>query len=288
MVSDNVFNLDLSGKLEDIYTSLGLSNPKMVGGDVSVHFIDVGQGDSILIKTKQHNILIDGGDIGEEDKLIRYLNKEDVDIIDIMIATHPHADHIAGLVEVLKVKHVNSIIMPELPEKLIPASNIYMEFLKEISSRDINVIKPRVGEEIIKSNAKFTVLAPNSKKEFSDINDYSVTVRMDVGNRSFLFTGDIEKDAEAELNNSGLDLNVDVLKSPHHGSDTSSTEEFIKNISPKYVVISVGEDNKYDLPSEEVENRYFKYNVVQYRTDYSGTVVFTTDGGELKVRKEKD
>lgn len=287
MTCDKVFNFDLKGKLDDLYVTFGLADEKTKADEVSVHFIDVEQGDSILIKTNNHNILIDGGEPSESDTLLRYLDKENVDIIDIMIATHPHADHIGGLVEVLRKKHVNSVMMPTLPDDLVPSSKIYRDFLKGIDSNGINVITPRVGETIVKNDAKFTIIAPNKNSEFSNINDYSITVRLDVLNRSFLFTGDIEKDAEKVILNNKMNIDVDVLKVPHHGSDSSSTEEFIKSVSPKYVIYSLGENNKYDHPSEEIVNRYFRSDAVQYRTDKNGTIVFITNGRDLTVRKEK-
>lgn len=260
----------------------------MQDNEVTVHFIDVGQGDCILIKTENKNILIDGGDTNKGDEVLKYLDKESVDVIDLLIATHPHADHIGGLVEVLKKKHINSVIMPKIPEKLVPSSFVYEKFLEQIQKQNINIIKPKVKEEIVEDNAVFTIVAPNSKSEFDNLNDYSVTVKMTVGKRSFLFTGDIEKQAENDILKSGIDINVDVLKVPHHGSDTSSQDSFVEKTSPKYVVFTVGADNKYGHPKKEVEDRYFRNNAIQLRTDKNGNIVFTTNGNELNVRKEKE
>ncbi|MGL5972383.1 MAG: ComEC/Rec2 family competence protein [Oscillospiraceae bacterium] len=284
---DSSFNIDIPYEIDKIYRFIGLNNSVEISeNEVSVHFIDIGQGDSILIKTGRENILIDGGDIKTSDNLIKYLDKESVDTIDLMVATHPHADHIGGLIGVIKRKQVKSIIMPDIPKDLIPTTKVYENFLTEIINRDIKVTKPNVNNILTVNNGKLTILSPISN-DYKNINNYSITLRLDVKEKSFLFTGDIEKEVERQFSKNNTNIDVDVLKVAHHGSNTSSTTEFIMESSPKYAIFSLANGNRYNHPNEDVVNRFFENETIMFSTNKNGNIVFITDGENMDIRKDR-
>lgn len=243
--------------------------------DLSVHYIDVDQGDSTLIKFKDYNILIDAGKRDYGDTVVSYLNGLDIDNLDLIIATHPDADHIGGMQYVLEHIHCNKYIMPQLPSGI------------EKTKTEANLIS------ILKVNKVNTEYAVNQKEyDFGDLklttfiteqerdnkNDYSVVAKVTYKNSSYLFMGDAGKTIENEFMDAGLDLKADVLKAGHHGSSKSTSDEFIKYVKPSIVVFSCGVDNEYGHPHNEVLTIMNKYDIKYFRTDYQGTVVIGTDG----------
>ncbi|MDR0462968.1 MAG: MBL fold metallo-hydrolase [Pseudomonadales bacterium] len=250
-------------------------------GDLVIHFIDVGQGDATLIKTSAGSVLIDGGDRHMGERMVAYLRDVGVSEITYVIATHPHADHIGGLVDVLNEFSIGQIIMPPVAHTTVT----FERFLDAIEDNDILVKEPSPGVSFNLGEVEFTIIAPNSTG-YQNLNDYSVSVRVVFGETSFVFTGDAERISEMEMIEAGHVLSADVLRVGHHGSRTSTTQEFFDAVDPSIVVISVGADNRYGHPHSEVTDRLEAAAVRIYRTDQHGTIIMTSDGTYINVRTE--
>lgn len=249
-----------------------------VEGELKVHYLDVGQGDSILIQTKDAAMLIDTGDRGYGAGIVDYIRSQGINKLDYLILTHPHADHIGGATEIVNAFNIGKIIMP----KVAHTSQTFENLLKTIQNKGMKITSPNPGDEYQLGDAKFIILAPNSPS-YDNLNNYSIVNKVSFGKTSFLFTGDAEGTSENEIINKGFDVKADVLKVGHHGSDTSTTENFLKAVSPKYSIISCGKDNKYGHPDQIVLDRLNKHNIKVYRTDESGTIVITSDGENLTI-----
>ena len=248
------------------------------GGEVQFHFIDVGQGDAALIRTEAGDILIDAGTNSSEDELKAYLNSLGVTDIEYAVFTHPHEDHIGGADMVLNTYNVKRVILPNASS----TSKTFERMMDAIETEGCEVIEATPDKTYQVGELTLTVLAPISKS-YTETNNYSVVIRADYGETSVLFTGDAEVDSEEEMlaryRLKGT-LDCDLLKSGHHGSDTSSSQEFLDAVTPTYAVISVGEGNTYDHPKQETLTKYEAMGITVYRTDKEGSIVFTTTGGE--------
>jgi competence protein ComEC len=241
---------------------------------VTVHYIDVGQGDSIFIDTPDKDVLIDGGPASAGSTVLDYLGNLSVIHIHLMIATHAHEDHIGGLVAVLNsTMNIDEILI----NNQTYASVTYTNFMNLAQSHTITVAQ-RGQTFILTETANLTVFNPVQPLEFSSVNDNSVVVKLQVGNTSFLFTGDAEADAEQSMLNAGLDLQSDVLKVGHHGSRYATTQPFLDSVAPLYAIISAGENNSYGHPHQETIQRLLAKGVTIYGTFHSGTIIASTDG----------
>lgn len=269
---------------QDIYTAFGFTDVNSASGELSVHFLNVGCADSVYINCGEYNILIDAGNEGLQSKPVTYLRENGVKKLDLVIATHPDKDHIGGMEEVAGTFPVERFWMPRVKEKLVPDSDFYTGMLWNLEKQGTKAAYPCAGEQLKLGDMVFTVLSPS--KTYSDTNNSSIVVRLSFGRNSFLFTGDAEKKAESDMLKSGMNLKADVLKVGHHGSKSSSTKEFLKAVSPRYAVISVG-DNSYGLPKKTVIRRIEKLGAEVYRTDRSGTVVFYSDGAHLSIHTQR-
>lgn len=264
-----------------VHWDSGTQTVTISSNHVSVHFIDVGQADSILIETSNgKNVLIDGGNIEDGTKIVNYIKEQGIVSLDLVVSTHPHEDHIGGLPLVLENFKVSKII----DSGAVYNSDIYKEYMAEIKAKNIPVETPHNQVISLGDGVTAKVLGPD-KSNYEDLNDDSVVIRLDVKNENFLFTGDMEKEAEADLLNRMSD--VEFLKVAHHGSKTSTTEDFLKVCKPEIAVISVGSGNEYGHPAQDVLNRLNTYGAMVYRTDINGTVEIDTDGSTYNVITQK-
>ncbi len=254
--------------------------------ELEVHYIDVGQGDSIYISSGDDNMLIDCGEKSEADTVTGYLKNMGVENIDYIIGTHPHSDHMGGMSEIVKNFEVGEFIIPHLDDGDVPSTVYFTKFLDAVEEENINLTEAQLNRKIKIGSAECTIIAPNSD-DYSNANNYSVVVYMSHGDNSFLFTGDAESLAEKEILQAGAFVDADVLKVGHHGSDTSSSEEFLKAVTPEYAVISCGVGNSYGHPKDVTLEKLSKYTDRIYRTDINGTVVFKSDGEDYEISEEK-
>lgn len=271
----------------DVAVMLGLQEPSVTAeGEMEVHFIDVGNADCILVRQEDKNLLIDAGERSDNDTILQYLSDRGVDHLDLVIATHPHADHIGSMADVLESIPVDRFVMSFMPESATPTTATYLKMLEVLDEKSIPVDEAEPGSVYELGTARLQILGPLEETE--ETNDISVVTRLTFGDRSFLFTGDAESGVEKQLLNSGYTLSADVLKLGHHGSDTSNTTAFIKRVDPQCVVITCGEGNSYGHPHEEVITRLDKLGVPMYRADLCGNIVFVTDGESLTIETEKE
>jgi len=257
----------------------------LIPGDneIIVAFLDVGQGDSILIRSRDHAVLIDGGDVNRQEPVLTYLRQVGVSRLDYVIATHPHSDHIGGLIAVLNRVDVGYVLMPGV----IHTTTAFENFISVIEHNQIPTHAPVPGENFRAGIIDFTVLAPARGFAGSNLNDASIVVRLDHGDTSFLFTGDAEANNERAMLASGQDLRADVIKIGHHGSRTSTTEAFLDEVQPVAAVISLGRGNRFGHPHSEVLERLAYRGISVYRTDELGTVAMATDGERIILLVEK-
>lgn len=268
-----------------------LGNDATVGGPIdgipavtdpdylTVHYIDVGQGDSIFLACGGEYMLIDAGEADSDDTVIHYLNDLGVDEIDLVVATHAHSDHIGEMGDVLNAIPADTVWYPDYRH----GTKTETDFLTAVSNCGANLYEPELGETYDLGGATVTVLGP--VKEYDDPNDMSIVVLVQFGDDRFLFTGDMENEDAAENDLvaywSDDALQADVLKVGHHGSDTSTSYHFLRAVAPSYAVISVGEGNKYGHPKSQTMDILGQAEVYVYRTDYMGTVVAVSDGENI-------
>lgn len=251
-------------------------------GQLTVHYIDVGQADSILLECQGQTMLIDGGNVGDSSLVVSYLDSQGISYLDYVICTHAHEDHVGGLSGPLSTGTAGAVYAPVTKYD----SDAFRNFLKYTHQQGLEVTLPQTDDSFLLGEALVTVLGP--RRNYTDTNDTSIVLRVDHGENSFLFTGDMEIAAEADLLSDGCDLDVDVLKVGHHGSYTSTGYVFLREVMPEYAVISCGTGNSYGHPHEEVTSRLYDAGVTVYRTDQQGTVVVTSDGTELYFTTEKN
>lgn len=287
VLNDRFFKIDGIPTWDDLYQGAGLSSSvTAVEGDVTVHFIDVGQGDCELIKTRNKAVLIDCGEKEYYADVISYIKSQGIELIDYVIVTHPHSDHAGGMSYILDEFDIGTVIMPKIQESVIPTTSTYIRLLKSIDNNNITVEYADTGKEYAIDDIKMTVLSP--VKDYDDLNNYSVAVKLVHGENSFLFTGDIEKEAENDIMEKNYDISADVLKIAHHGSSTSSQKKFINAVSPHYAVIEVGSPNSYNHPHKETVQLLENKDITIYRTDLYGTIVFVSDGKTFNILTEKE
>jgi len=250
--------------------------------NVTVHYIDVGQGDSILIDTQNEDVLIDGGPPEAATTILSHLNSLNMTRIHLMIATHVHEDHIGGLVDVL-----NSTI--DVDEILINnqtcTTDVCVDFMSLAQMHTITVAQRGQTFQLTET-ANLTMFNPVQPLEFASANDNSIVIKLQVGNTSFLFTGDAEADAEQSMLDAGLDLQSNILKVGHHGSKTSTTQPFLDSVSPSYAIISAGRSNLHGHPDQEVLQRLLGNGVTIYGTYELGTIIASTDGTSISIIPE--
>lgn len=251
----------------------------------AVHYIDVGQGDCSLVVCDGKTMLIDAGENGHEEDVINYLRSQSIDKLDYIVASHQHSDHIGGLEEVIEEFGADTLIMPRLTKAQTPTNSTYTAFLKSVQKSGMKVLSSNVGDVYQLGSASFEILGPVTN-DAEDINNMSIMMKLTYGENTFMFTGDAEKEEELEVIGTGANLDCDVLKVGHHGSNTSSCKQFLAAVSPELCVIQVGENNDYGHPHKEPLNRIKKFTEDIYRNDVCGDIVVYSDGINLEVEYE--
>lgn len=251
-----------------------------VNNELKVHVIDVGQGDSIFIELpNSETLLIDAGEKAYGQKVIDYIKNLGYEKIDYVVGTHPHTDHIGALATVIEEFPVSKIYLP----KVVHNSKTYENLLLTIKNQGKSVYEALEGIKIIDSNnLKIYFLGPTAGEK-SNLNNYSAILKIEFGDRKFLFMGDAEDAVESSL----TDVSADVIKVGHHGSDTSSSTSFVSKVHALYAIISVGKDNQYKHPSNEIINRWIDIGAKVYRTDINGNIIIASDGNSLDITLEK-
>ena len=250
-----------------------------VDGSLSVHFIDVGQGDCIYINQGEYNMLIDAGNNEDGEKLVSYLKSLNVNGFDYVIGTHPHEDHIGGMDDIINNFEIDNYYMPDK----LSTTKTFEDVLDALDAKGLSYNVPKIDDEFKLGDATFKVIY--SGDDTNDINDSSIVLKMTYGDNSFLFTGDATSNVEEIILNQ--DIKSDVLKVAHHGSSYSSTTEFLDKVNPKYAVISVGTNNSYNHPASITLQKLSNRDITVYRTDLDGTIIFTSDGTNLSVQTKK-
>ena len=251
-------------------------------GLFQVSFINVGQGDCILIKNPQNEfMLIDTGASDKYDILKTYLDNNKIEKFKYVVFTHPHADHIGSADKIVGAYGIETLIMPRVTHDTMT----FVRLIEEIEAKNMGITPAEAGDEYIFGDARFTVLAPLGEY-YDNINDHSVVIKMVYGNNSFLFTGDIESISESDIIESyGENISADVLKVAHHGSSTSSSREFLNFVKPDTAVI-LTDGKSYGHPHAETLEKITDINAVILRSDLHGTIVITSDGESLNIETE--
>lgn len=249
--------------------------PTIVYTNLTIQYLDVGQAESILISNNNRHMLIDAGNNEDGPKIVNYLKSLGIETLDYIIATHPHEDHIGGMDDVIRNFNVNNVYMPEV----YSLTTTFEEVINELENKKLQITIPKINEEI--SFGEGVLRFIYSGKDSEDMNNASIIIKMMFGTTSYLFTGDTTSKIENEILTS--DINVDVLKVAHHGSEYSTNNEFLKRVTPSYAIISVGKNNDYNHPSINTLNRIKNYTNRIYRTDELGTIIITSDGKNINV-----
>ena len=247
----------------------------------SIRYIDVGQGDAALVECDGHYMLIDGGNKGDSSKIYSILRSEKVEKLDIVVASHPHEDHIGGLPGAFNYTSADLTLCSVTSYE----TDAFEDFLKYANKNGGGITVPCVGDTYTFGSSVVIILGVNST---SDPNNASIVMSIEYGDTTFLFTGDAERDAEQVVLNSGTDLSATVLKVGHHGSADSTSYQFLWEIMPQYAVISVGKDNAYGHPTETVLSRLRDADVKVYRTDLQGDIVCISDGTKVTMSVDRN
>lgn len=261
-------------------SSISSESQTLYDDNLVISYLDVGQGDStFIILPNGETLLIDAGNANNSSDIIQYIKDSGQDTLDYVVATHPHADHIGGMSEVIDAFNVKKIYMP----KASHTSVTFEHLLNTVSKKGLKVQTAKAGEMIFNyGDLKAMFLAPNSDN-YTDLNNYSAVVMLTYKDTHFLFMGDAESESEEEILSAGFDISADVLKVGHHGSGSSTTQDFLKKVNPSVAVISVGINNSYGHPDDNVLERLNKSHIDIRRTDESGTIVITCDGSDIKL-----
>ena len=261
--------------------SSALSDTAQTSANVTIKFIDVGQGEAILIALPEKTMLIDAGPTGSAPKIAQVLQELGRNKIDYLVATHPDEDHIGGMADVISNTQIGTIYAPNKTNN----TATYRKFLTAIQNNNLQITLAEAGTIIDQTDSyKLEILWPKKDANFPETNDYSVIIKLTVGNKTFLFTGDAPTNAILDSNPG----HIDVLKLSHHGSRTGTTEQLVRKLSPTYAVVSYALDNSYGHPMQSVLNALHKHSVEVWGTGANGTITITCDGTTIDISSEKN
>jgi len=264
------------------YVNLKNELPVPEGSSFAVHYIDVGQADSALVLCDNKTMLIDGGNTDDSSLLVSYLKKMGINYLDYVICTHAHEDHVGGLSGALSYANAGRVFAPESESD----SKAYRNFKKKVLAQGLKIEHPIDGDEFTLGSSNVQILGPIYEDE-DDLNNTSIVLKITYGKTSFLFTGDAERDEEYDIIDEGYDLSATVLKVGHHGSETSSSYRFLREVMPEYAIISVEKNNSYGHPHKEPLSRLKDVGAEIYRTDECGDIIAESDGITVKIHTEK-
>ena len=257
------------------------SDTAQASANVTIKFIDVGQGEAILIALPEKTMLIDAGPTGSAPKIAQVLQELGRDKIDYLVATHPDEDHIGGMADVISSTQIGAIYAPNKTNN----TATYRKFLAAIQNNNLQITLAEAGTIIDQTDAyKLEILWPTKDANFPDTNDYSIIIKLTVGNKTFLFTGDAPTNAILDANPG----HIDVLKLSHHGSRTGTNEQLVRKLSPTYAILSYALDNSYGHPMQSVLNALHKHSVEIWGTGANGTITITCDGTTIDISSEKN
>lgn len=257
---------------------------------VEAHFINVGNADATLLMFSDgKRVLVDSGYYETADVVLNYLRVHGVTRLDALILTHAHSDHCGAMPEIMENVEIGTFYMPSCPEELIPSDTSYDILLETLDKKNIIPVDPNSGEVILSGADYYIEVLSDDNKDYEDLNDYSIILRVNVKNISMLLMGDVEAAAEETLLSSGYEIRSDILHVSHHGSGSSSTEAFLKKVLPKTAIISCDEENnEYGHPHQSALDRLNEHGIKVYRTDKDGTIVIKTDGEIYEVITERE
>ncbi len=262
--------IDLSGETDTTST-----RNHQEAAEMEVHFLDVGQGDCTLIKCGDAAMLIDTGDDSNGTKIQNYLNKQGIKKLDYLVLTHPDSDHIGAAPVIITKFEIDQVFVSNYEKD----NKTYRKLIQALDDKRLKSITPKTGEFYSLGSAGFSILAPN--KTYKDPNNSSIALLIRNGENTFLFTGDAEEKAEKDILKTNMDIKADVYKAGHHGSKSSSHEEFLEEISPDFAVISCGEGNSHGHPHAQTLNNLRAMGIKVFRTDEQGAIVAVSDGTQI-------
>lgn len=262
--------------IDKVFEESGLRNTQQASADkMYVSFIDVGQGNCTLLRCGGKAILVDSGEVGAAQTVINYIKNLGIDELNCVLVTHPHTDHMGAMTKILYEFKIDDLIMPEIPEEIIPTNKTYEKFLTAVSDNAGSVIAAKPGETYSYGEMTLEIFAP--LRDYDNLNDMSAVSRISYGDTSVMFTGDATTTVEKDLLKKNIDYSATVLNVGHHGSKTSSGEAWLRAVNPKYAVICCGENNDYGHPHSVITKRLEEFGIEYFETDLLGTIVFESD-----------